>query len=59
MNRMILISAMAVSMILIALGISQGTIAAGEGDAMLVLLPGIALAVLQSKNGCTFGKCKS
>ena len=59
MNRMILISAMAVSMILIALGVSQGTVSADSGDAILVLLPGIALAVLQSKKGCALGGCKA
>ena len=59
MNRMILISAMAVSMILIALGVSQGTVPADSGDAILVLLPGIVLAVLQSKKGCALGGCKA
>ena len=59
MNRTILISAMAVSMILIALGVSQGTVSADSGDAMMVLLPGIAVAVLQSKKGCAFGRCKA
>lgn len=53
MNRMILISAMAISMILIALGMSQGTVDAESADAMMVLLPGIALAALQSSKGCS------
>lgn len=58
MNRLILISAIAASMILIAFGISQGSVSADSGAGVLVLLPGIAVALLQSKKGCALRGCK-
>ncbi|QPC98813.1 hypothetical protein [Qipengyuania soli] len=58
MNRLILVCAIAVSMIFVAFGVSQGTVSGDSGDAMLVLLPGIALAILKPGKGCALRGCK-
>lgn len=59
MNRLILVCAIAVSMILVAFGVSQGTVSGDSGEAVLVLLPGIALAVLKPGKGCGLKGCKA
>jgi hypothetical protein len=59
MNRLILVSAFAASMILIAAGVAAGTIQHSDDNAMLVLLPGIAFAVLDTKKGCAIRGCRA
>ena len=53
MTRIIVSSGFAVSMILVALGVSQGSVDADTGQVMLVILPALAIASLGSKGRCS------
>ena len=59
MNRLALIAAIAVGMILVAFGMSRGFLPADSGEGALALMPAIAIALIQSRKGCAPGGCRA
>lgn len=58
MQRLLISSGFAVSMIIIALGIAQGTIEAEFGQSMLIILPAFAVTMIRTGKCAPFLKAK-